>query len=349
MILNRQLQLTYLAVIVLAGCATPPPTQTSTPPASTPPSSPSSPSTSPGQQTPDQSPSQSPSQSEGQTGDQSADQTAEQTGESAAESEQGSAEQQSADQQATSQQGQADQEPGWPGETESSQDTATGEQSQAEQDQTPSAEAEDPWADTPEAEQTGNSQGEAGPEGAGATGTVTEAREAGSAGAPGSGMPADSSGNLPAGGFPSAQTPEERAAELDRVLSGSMVVFDGTMLEEQKRAQAVRQGAIQQGTTGADTIPGLEKQAPADEEASGEIQAANGDESPRGDDSQGKGSTVAGAPGNRSGVTPADIPSGDDDDVVARQLREAAEAETDPALREKLWDEYRRYKNGAGN
>ena len=33
-----------------------------------------------------------------------------------------------------------------------------------------------------------------------------------------------------------------------------------------------------------------------------------------------------------------------DDDVVARQLREAAMREPDPAIREKLWDEYRKYK-----
>jgi hypothetical protein len=41
---------------------------------------------------------------------------------------------------------------------------------------------------------------------------------------------------------------------------------------------------------------------------------------------------------------PKDIPSGNDDDVVARQLREAAMREEDPAVREKLWDEYRKYK-----
>ncbi|NIO08901.1 MAG: hypothetical protein GTO40_13155 [Deltaproteobacteria bacterium] len=35
---------------------------------------------------------------------------------------------------------------------------------------------------------------------------------------------------------------------------------------------------------------------------------------------------------------------GTDDDVVARQLREAAEKEQDPILKEKLWDEYRKYK-----
>ena len=43
---------------------------------------------------------------------------------------------------------------------------------------------------------------------------------------------------------------------------------------------------------------------------------------------------------------PPDQPDARDDDVVARQLREAAMAETDPELREQLWEEYRRYKSG---
>ena len=40
---------------------------------------------------------------------------------------------------------------------------------------------------------------------------------------------------------------------------------------------------------------------------------------------------------------PTDIPNGNNDDVVARQLREAAMREPDPAVRERLWDEYRKY------
>jgi hypothetical protein len=32
------------------------------------------------------------------------------------------------------------------------------------------------------------------------------------------------------------------------------------------------------------------------------------------------------------------------DDIVARQIREAAMSETDPELRQKLWDEYKKYK-----
>ncbi len=50
-----------------------------------------------------------------------------------------------------------------------------------------------------------------------------------------------------------------------------------------------------------------------------------------------------GAPPTETFPPPDDIPSGRDDDVVARQLREAAMAEPDPELREALWQEYRNY------
>lgn len=43
---------------------------------------------------------------------------------------------------------------------------------------------------------------------------------------------------------------------------------------------------------------------------------------------------------------PEDIPDASDDDIVARQLREAAMNEPDPELREALWEEYRTYKSG---
>ncbi len=45
---------------------------------------------------------------------------------------------------------------------------------------------------------------------------------------------------------------------------------------------------------------------------------------------------------------PKDIGDGSDDDVVARQIREAAMNEEDPVLREKLWQEYRNYKKSLG-
>ena len=48
--------------------------------------------------------------------------------------------------------------------------------------------------------------------------------------------------------------------------------------------------------------------------------------------------------GSGPSAVPSDIPDGRDDDIVARQLREAATKETDPELRERLWEEYRKYK-----
>jgi hypothetical protein len=42
--------------------------------------------------------------------------------------------------------------------------------------------------------------------------------------------------------------------------------------------------------------------------------------------------------------TPDDVAVMVDDDIIARQLREAAISEEDPALRERLWAEYRKYK-----
>lgn len=56
-------------------------------------------------------------------------------------------------------------------------------------------------------------------------------------------------------------------------------------------------------------------------------------------------SGVPGSPGDQARIPPPDdVGDGQDDDIVARQLREAAESETDPELREKLWEEYRAYK-----
>ena len=51
-------------------------------------------------------------------------------------------------------------------------------------------------------------------------------------------------------------------------------------------------------------------------------------------------------PSKRGSKVPENIPDARDDDIIARQLREAAMQEEDEELREKLWEEYRRYKKG---
>jgi hypothetical protein len=54
-------------------------------------------------------------------------------------------------------------------------------------------------------------------------------------------------------------------------------------------------------------------------------------------------STDAAVTGGQTVRPPDDIPPVDNDDAVARQIRKAAEAETDPERRAALWNDYRRY------
>jgi hypothetical protein len=50
--------------------------------------------------------------------------------------------------------------------------------------------------------------------------------------------------------------------------------------------------------------------------------------------------------GSGNGATAQKISPGSDNDIVARRLRKAAEQETDPAVRAKLWKEYANYRQG---
>ena len=56
------------------------------------------------------------------------------------------------------------------------------------------------------------------------------------------------------------------------------------------------------------------------------------------------GETRQGSVALSNGKLPDDIPSADNDSVLEAQIRQAAIEETDPELKKKLWNEYRRYK-----
>jgi hypothetical protein len=51
--------------------------------------------------------------------------------------------------------------------------------------------------------------------------------------------------------------------------------------------------------------------------------------------------------GGGNGAAAEKVSTGSDNDIVARRLRKAAEQETDPTLRAKLWKEYTDYRRGA--
>ena len=171
------------------------------------------------------------------------------------------------------------------------------------------------------------------------------------------------------------QTDDEKIALLDAELSSSLSEFDEKLLREQKEL-AEKSRSASAGGSGEQSERGQGTSGKAGEGegggeggnvAGGSGGESGGESSPGGESErqaesgQQGGTGGAGAEGNEqvasaggaSGdgrqagkiATPPDIPDGKDDDIVARQLREAAENEQDPELRAKLWEEYRKYKN----
>ena len=150
-------------------------------------------------------------------------------------------------------------------------------------------------------------------------------------------------------------TESENTARMVDQLNGSLGEFDELLLREQDRVKAKRPrtetGSATSGGGGSgdaagdgDGEEGTRSESGGDQSASDSGKAGSVEEGQPGSSSQ-KGVQGKSLPGTKSSA-PADIPDGSNDDVIARQLREAAEKETDPELKEKLWDEYRRYKSG---
>lgn len=137
-------------------------------------------------------------------------------------------------------------------------------------------------------------------------------------------------------------TADERRAVFDDRLDRSLDQFDKLLHEEQRRTAeehdartAARQEAAEDsGSNDADSENGGREGDLRSERA-----VTNGSSGAEIESRRERGSP---APG--SGSPDRGTPSGDDDDVVARRLRRAAEQETDSELKEKLWKEYLEYK-----
>lgn len=145
---------------------------------------------------------------------------------------------------------------------------------------------------------------------------------------------------------------ETEVAKLEKSLSDALGEFDGKLLSEQERL-AARIPKQREGSTGG-SGGGYGAEGPLGPDGGGWIAGDGYEGSER---QQGDGRAGAGGQGQRGSVATGggkSAPAGErttidtDDDIVARQLREAAENETDPELKEKLWQEYRKYKQGGG-
>ncbi|MCK5778788.1 MAG: hypothetical protein KAH11_08355 [Rhodospirillales bacterium] len=92
--------------------------------------------------------------------------------------------------------------------------------------------------------------------------------------------------------------------------------------------------------SGADSTPS--DQQPGQSSSSWEPVASTDNGSPQ-EEGSGQGADVQSASVS-NGKVPDDIPPGDNDSILEAQIRQAAMNEKDPAVAEKLWDEYRKYK-----
>ena len=163
-----------------------------------------------------------------------------------------------------------------------------------------------------------------------------------------------------------ARIDEDPLMALERKLNRQIADFDDLLLGEQEKiaerrnavagnesvSDATGEGERGKGGHGGSTGPGKNPDSgdvadgQTESGADGKVVKAESTEGKPGEaNSEGGGVRKGGKmTGKGKPAGPSTRPGAEDDDIVARQLREAAEKETDPELREKLWKEYDDYK-----
>ncbi len=185
---------------------------------------------------------------------------------------------------------------------------------------------------------------------------------------------------------PKGQNSDEHRAALDKQLNDSLGAFDAHLHEEQQKTaqeRDARQATFAATTAGGaagetpageagfassasqgSSAPAGASGAPGSSAPTGGSGAARSAGSPgsqggtptaRGDSKASrpgdlKSEKIAGGTGGSAsgnGATARVVPDGNDDDIIARRIRKAAELETDPELKDKLWKEYVEYKRNS--
>lgn len=160
-----------------------------------------------------------------------------------------------------------------------------------------------------------------------------------------------------------SKTTEEKLTELDSSFSESLGTFDDMLLTEQQKVASHTPKQREAGNgTGTDQYDGVNSSGSQGQDGgNGTARNTNSGQAGSSGDRSGSPNQTATSPGTGSnsgtGVgstkqsqTPPTSGNKDlsqtDDDIIAKQLKEAAEQETDPQVKAKLWEEYRKYKEG---
>lgn len=161
---------------------------------------------------------------------------------------------------------------------------------------------------------------------------------------------------------PSTEPNETEQERLDREFAASLEEFDGMILAHNRKLEdriAARsaKGEAQASThqTAASEAEALLRSMGVDPGTGGSTGETAGTSQSGSEQSSVEETGTPGAVAGTSSEGPeagggrgqgGSRPPRENEDVVARQLREAAEKETDPELREKLWKEYEAYVDG---
>lgn len=177
----------------------------------------------------------------------------------------------------------------------------------------------------------------------------------------GGGMPSPGGSPSPSGGADGSDSADsgESTESLDEALDASLEEFDDSVMGDGGAGSSDIDILSPSGASG-----GVDSDEPLFEEAGegssdrsasieeraaeGASSGADGEGGQAPEAAEGSGNQSAGAAGQGDAEIipiPEDIDDGQGDDIVLRQIRDAASKEQDPVLREKLWDEYRRIKN----
>lgn len=153
---------------------------------------------------------------------------------------------------------------------------------------------------------------------------------------------------------------QERVKAMDKAFFDSIDRFELCNLSNKSGDSAAAGGSMAQNGNGNSTgaanssessaMKGTEakKKGEGDEQGENSNSESESGNANKSEQTTGRPSDKKGGQGNTNITsTPKDIPSSNNDDVIAAQIRLAAEIEKDPVKKNKLWNEYRKYKGMA--
>ena len=148
-------------------------------------------------------------------------------------------------------------------------------------------------------------------------------------------------------------THSERLKAMDRAFFESVDRFELCNLSNQSgtssgsasgngQASGTSTGTSSGSESGLDSVASQEMTGTETESTLSQVNSSESSNVP--ENANNESVKVNGGGSSKNGVKPKDIPSADNDDAIAAQIRLAAEIEKDPVKKEKLWNEYRKYK-----